>query len=194
MAIQRSPIALWSDSQPTVASKADPLNQKGKTGAGATTGIPPADAGYPVKILSRQSRQRGARGQIAGLRQSCRSRPRDALSCKHRPRRKQPLLAGADAFVVIEEIERSLAQVHDRDVGRGADIERAAVVEGREQMRGVDGGAGARSASRCVPIYATTSCCRSSIVRGHATRLVIFYFPSIENASSALPGAVPKWL
>src|SRR5882757_5467477 len=62
------------------------------------------------------------------------------LSRKHGSGRKQPLMAGADAFGVVEELERAFAQLHDRYVGRGAHIERAAVIERREHARRVHGG------------------------------------------------------
>src|SRR5713101_2513097 len=55
------------------------------------------------------------------------------LSRKHGFGRKQPLTAGADTFVVVEELERAFPQLHDRHVGRGAHIERAAVIERRER-------------------------------------------------------------
>src|SRR3954463_15612170 len=52
--------------------------------------------------------------------------------------REQALLTLASALVVVEELVFALAQLQDRDVGRGADIERAAVVERREDARGID--------------------------------------------------------
>src|ERR1700730_9530895 len=66
------------------------------------------------------------------------SAPHD-LALDDGPGREQSLTARARAFVVIEELERAFPQLHDRHVGRRAHVERAAVIEGREGARRVDG-------------------------------------------------------
>src|SRR5712692_1888535 len=63
---------------------------------------------------------------------------RHVLAREHGAGREQPLAAGAGAFVVVEELERAVPQLEDRDVGRRTHVERAAVVERREQARGID--------------------------------------------------------
>jgi hypothetical protein len=65
-----------------------------------------------------------------------------ALAVEHRFGRKQPLAAGSRSLVVIEELERALAQLHDGYISRRAHIESAAVIEGGEASRRVDGCAG----------------------------------------------------
>src|SRR5260370_30352176 len=52
--------------------------------------------------------------------------------------REQALLALAGTLVVVEEFEFTLAQLQDRHVGGRADVERAAVVERREDACGID--------------------------------------------------------
>jgi hypothetical protein len=45
-----------------------------------------------------------------------------AFAGEHRRHREQPLAAGARSFVVVEEFERTFAQLEDRDVRRRAAI------------------------------------------------------------------------
>src|ERR1700680_13494 len=70
------------------------------------------------------------------------------LSRKYGAGRKQPLTAATGALVIVEEIERAIAQFHQRNIGWRTHIERAAVVEAREQARGVHGRAGDDLAER----------------------------------------------
>src|SRR5262245_62602789 len=63
---------------------------------------------------------------------------RGLLAADHGGNREQALLALAGALVVVEEFEFTLAQLKDRHVGGCADVERAAVVERRENARGID--------------------------------------------------------
>jgi len=56
-------------------------------------------------------------------------RARYVLAREHGFGRDQPLTARARALVIVEEFERTFAQLQKRDVGRRAHIERAAVVE-----------------------------------------------------------------
>src|SRR5206468_12761622 len=62
----------------------------------------------------------------------------DALPI-YRCDRKQTLLAGTLAFVVVDELERTFTQIHDCHIRGRADVERAAIVERGEHTRGIDG-------------------------------------------------------
>src|SRR5262245_21461192 len=70
---------------------------------------------------------------------SLRSR-RHALAAEDGAAREEPLAPGPDVLVVVHELEGALAEFEHRDVGRRADVERAAVPEHLEQARDVDGG------------------------------------------------------
>src|SRR6266478_6405904 len=61
------------------------------------------------------------------------------LTGKHGRNGKEPLMAGERTLIVVQEFERSIPQLHDRHVGRRTNVERAAIIEGREHTRCIDG-------------------------------------------------------
>src|ERR1043166_194631 len=74
--------------------------------------------------------------------------PRRLLAGEHGGEGEQALLAGTRAFVVVKKLEIALLQLEDRHIGRRADGERAALVEGREHACRVDGPARDRLVDR----------------------------------------------
>src|SRR2546430_7619009 len=65
---------------------------------------------------------------------------RDPLAAEHGRTREEPLVARDFVLVVVEESEISFSQLEQRHVGGRAHVERAAVVEQREEARSIDGG------------------------------------------------------
>lgn len=63
----------------------------------------------------------------------------DPLPAEHGAAREESLASGAHVPVVVDELERPLAQLEDGHIGRGADIERATIAEHLEHARRVDG-------------------------------------------------------
>ncbi len=53
------------------------------------------------------------------------------LAGKHGRSRKEPLVAGARALIVVQEFQRTFRRLHDRHVGRRTNLERTAVIKGR---------------------------------------------------------------
>src|SRR5207302_2388242 len=99
-----------------------------------SAGLLPAQPVYSATFLSALCR---ADAHSNGL-----LRRLHALAGEHGRDRKQPLAVRAHALVVVDELERAFAQLEDRDIRGRADVKGAAVVERREQTRGVDRGAG----------------------------------------------------
>src|SRR5215468_4126262 len=60
------------------------------------------------------------------------------LAAEDRRDREQTLLTLAGTLVVVEKFEFTLAQLQDGHIGGRADVERAAVVERREDACGID--------------------------------------------------------
>jgi len=58
--------------------------------------------------------------------------PFKATAGLHHPLRGEYPRPAAGVAVVVDEIERALAELQHRDVGRSADVERAPVVEDRK--------------------------------------------------------------
>ena len=123
-------------------------------------------------------------GPLRGRRtRQCASGARHVLARQNGPGRKQPLAAGASTFVVVEELKSAFAQLHDRDVGGRADIERAAVVEDGEHARGIHGGA------RDDLVSGMPNVMNFDMTFGRSTTPVVstFAFQSVENVSGQKP-------
>jgi hypothetical protein len=82
-----------------------------------------------------------------------------ALARYARGTRLPPLAAGDLVLVVVEEFEISLPQLEQSHVRGRAHVERAAVVEQREDARGIDGGA----RDRLVECHAPTEQLRHAV-------------------------------
>ena len=77
---------------------------------------------------------------------------RDPLAAEHRRTWEEPLVAGDFVVVIIEKVEISFPQLEYRDIRGRTDIERAAVVEQREDARSIYGS----SCDRLIERHAVT--------------------------------------